>query len=1004
MILVARLEGLLQLELSLDPEEFHETCADFQQRVRDIGASLGGETDRRVGANVLTVFGAAASRGNEAERGVRAALALRDAILNSSWRLPQGVHLRIGISQGQILHSAQLFPLTGLATHSAHALAAGAPDEAILIDDATRQALIARVDVQPVGRISDIVAWRLNDLHPQASQDAQPFVGRRPELGMLLATLERCRSSRRGRAVVVRGEPGIGKTRLVSRLRSAARETNVDVHSVNVFDFGQALGNRPVTALALSLLGLNSESPPAERATAVAKAAATLRASVDQLIYLSDLVGAPLTEELAALEKAMEPAARQRGRSLALSLLLESAAQRAPLLILIEDVHWADQDEIARFAEIAATVAHCPALLLLTSRVQDDPINPVWRSRARGCPLTIVDLAPLAADEAEELAALYPIAPDLTEVCIQRAEGNPLFLDQLLRAAAAGEANLPGSIRTLILSRAERLATSDRDALQAAAVLGHRCTLAALHHLIDDDAYSPAALEEAGLMRTEGAELAFAHALFRDASYESILRSRRRELHGKAAAWFARQDLALRAEHLAAANDVDAATAFLAAAQSEQAQLRFEQALVLARKGAALAREPAHLYRLNCLLGELLLTLGRTHDALTAYREAIDFSSDHAAQVDAWVGIASTLRVMDRLPEALEALQRAQTSLGDSGDALMQARIATLHGNLCFPLGRVEECLQSHERALDYARRAASPNELARAYSGLGDAWFLSGHIRTARDYFFRCIEEAQRHNLPGVRLANLPMVAVTSIYCAEIDVANQHLEQALQLAHHISDARSELLVKLVSTTTLLYQGRLADTERAAQQTLDMARSLGARRFQAEALSLAATSLLMRGEREQAASIIEEGLELGRSTGMNYCGPTLLGIVARATHDARRRQAALHEGEELLAAGCVSHTYFEFCYHAIELCLQEKQWQEALRYADLLAAYTRREPLGWTDLVIARGRLLAEVGLNAAPVGAIDRLLGLKASVTSLNLGLFLPAIDEAITTSQARV
>ena len=95
--------------------------------------------------------------------------------------------------------------------------------------------------------------------------------------------------------------------------------------------------------------------------------------------------------ELAALEKAMDAATRQRGRTLALAQLIESAAQRSPLLLIVEDVHWADTDELARLGEIAAVVANCQILLIMTTRPEGDPISATWRARARGCPVTTVD-------------------------------------------------------------------------------------------------------------------------------------------------------------------------------------------------------------------------------------------------------------------------------------------------------------------------------------------------------------------------------------------------------------------------------------------------------------------------------------------------------------------------------------------------------------------------------------------------------------------------------------
>ncbi len=355
---------------------------------------------------------------------------------------------------------------------------------------------------------------------------------------MILAALDRCTNSRHGRAIVVRGEAGIGKTCLVNAVRSAARERGVAVHSAQVFDFGQSPGRRPITALALSLLGLGADAPANERAAAVRRAMSG-RNAVDQIIFLSDLIDAPIDAELAALEKAMEIATRQRGRALALAQLIESAVQRGPQLLVVEDVHWADTDELARFGEIAAVVANCQILFIMTTRPEGDPINASWRARARGCPVTTVDLAPLAEDEAQELAAHFPELPqEMIAACIQRADGHPLFLDQLLRAARAGHELLPGSVRSVVLARAARLSARDHAALQAAAVLGHRAALTALRHVLNDDEYDPTPLTETALVRFNGVDLEFVHALFRDAIYESTLKSQRRELHRTAAEWY----------------------------------------------------------------------------------------------------------------------------------------------------------------------------------------------------------------------------------------------------------------------------------------------------------------------------------------------------------------------------------------------------------------------------------------------------------------------------------
>ncbi len=999
-ILVARLEGLLEFEAQLDPEESHMLATQFQRRVQEAVTEFGGRADRRVGSNVLAVFGIPAAYGNEPERATQAALALQNAVANTPWPAP--LALRIGIAQGQVLCGAEIFPLTGRPTHIAHTLAARAADGEILISEELRAALGerlsgARAASAAPGQADPVEAWSLQGLRSEIGPDAQPFVGRRPELAMILAALDRCTNSRHGRAIVVRGEAGIGKTSLVNAVRGAARERGVTVHSAQVFDFGQSPGRRPITALALSLLGLGADASANERAAAVRRALSG-RNAVDQIIFLSDLIDAPIDAELAALEKAMEIATRQRGRTLALAQLIESAVQRGPQLLVVEDVHWADTDELARCGEIAAVVANCQILFIMTTRPEGDPINASWRARARGCPVTTVDLAPLAEDEAQELAAHFPELPQETiDACIRRADGHPLFLDQLLRAARAGHDSLPGSVRSVVLARAARLSARDHSALQAAAVLGHRATLTALRRMVSDDEYDPTPLTETALVRCSAADIEFAHALFRDAIYESTLKSQRRELHRTAADWYAQGDQALRADHLAAADDERATAAYLEASLAEQAALRFERALGLVNKASALAREPILLHKSSALLGELLLQLGRTHDALTAYREALDFAIDQNGHGSAWIGIASALRIMDRHEEALEALDHAESALGEAADLETRARIHTLRGNLCFPLGRLDACMQAHEQAHRFAVQAQSHVEIARALSGLGDAYYQRGSMVTARQHFIQCIQEARDHDLVGVLLSNLPMLAITHTYCGDPAASRESCREGLELARRVGDLRGELLVHLTMSSGLLMAAQLEDCRLHARQAMQLAKQLGARRFEAECMGIVAQTV-MAEDPAQALQLVREALVLGRETGMSYCGPMLLSMVARLTPNGPERAAALAEGDQLLAAGCVSHSYFEFYGNAIEVGLQERDWPSVLHYAGRLEAYTSAEPLPWTDMLIKRARLLADVGANGMSQQTRTNLEALRTECQRMSWNTALVAVQRVLS------
>jgi hypothetical protein len=177
---------------------------------------------------------------------------------------------------------------------------------------------------------------------------------------------------------------------------------------------------------------------------------------------------------------------------------------------------------------------------------------------------------------------------------------------------------------------------------------------------------------------------------------------------------------------------------------------------------------------------------------------------------------------------------------------------------------------------------------------------------------------------------------------------------------------------------------------------MQLAKQLGARRFEAECAGIIAATL-MSEDPAQALQLSKEALVVGRETGMSYCGPMLLSLVARLTSSPTERAAALAEGDDLLAAGCVSHSYFEFYSNAIEAGLQERDWASVRRYADKLEAYTSAEPLPYTNMLIKRARLLADVGESGMKKGSRATLETLRAECQRMNAGTPLSAIEKAL-------
>jgi predicted ATPase len=211
----------------------------------------------------------------------------------------------------------------------------------------------------------------------------------------------------------------------------------------------------------------------------------------ERLAFLHDLLDVPQAGEWRVLYDAMDNVARNRGRrAVATAIAAHTCAER-PTFIVVEDLHWADPQLLGNLSAFATAMADGPGLLMMTSRIEGDPLNTAWRASCRGTPFATIDLGPLRRDEALSLAGSFMDATQrVAAACIERAGGNPLFLEQLLRNAEEGTADaVPPSIQSLVLARMDRLNASDRRAFQAAAVIGQRFSLALLRHLIVDPDY-----------------------------------------------------------------------------------------------------------------------------------------------------------------------------------------------------------------------------------------------------------------------------------------------------------------------------------------------------------------------------------------------------------------------------------------------------------------------------------------------------------------------------------
>ncbi|ANY81304.1 hypothetical protein BB934_26340 [Microvirga ossetica] len=1013
-VLFADLAGYTKLAGELDAEEVHALLGSFFDLADASVANHGGTVDKHIGDCVMAVFGAPVAYGNDAERCIRAALEIGRRMPELAAKLGRPVDVHIGIASGEVVASG-----TGSARHLEYTvtgesvnLASRLTDEAaageILISDAVHRALAERVDCSEIGVLAikglakPVKAWRLRALREPVRSGRQTFVGRRHELRQLEAALAQCSDTGRGGVIEIRGEAGIGKTRLLEQFRMKAQGKSFTCHSGLVLDFGMGSGQDAIRSLVRSLLGLSGESSLDEIAAAAEKALDDGMLPHEQRVYLNDLLDLPQPTELRTLYDAMDNAARNRGKRATLAGLVTQASRGRPRLLAIEDLHWADQVTLDHLANLVDTVAQCPALLVTTSRIERDPLREEWRMTAGDQPIITMDLGPLAPSEANQLAkAYFDALGELAQRCIERAAGNPLFLEQLLRhAEESAESGVPGSIRSLVLARLDRLALPDRQALQAASVIGQRFTAELLMALLERPEWNCDDLVRHRLIHPQGDHFLFAHALIQEGVYDTLLRSRRRALHRRAADWFRSRDLMLCAQHLDRADDNGAPRAYLEAARAQAAEYRSERALRLVERGLALAGERTDVSALSLFRGEILHDLGSIPESMAAFEQALVVADTDIERCRAWLGLAAGLRMTDRFDEAFAMLDKAAAAAATEDLVAERARIHHLRGNLCFPLGRLDECLEEHQRALDCARRAGAPEMQARALGGLGDAEYARGRMASAHRHFRRCVELSRARGLGRIEVANLSMVAVAEAFLNDFSGALATVQAAVTLAQQVGHHRAEIIAHGAACNVFRTMGGFGRARPHAERALALARQLGAKRFEAD--SLHNLAMVARAEASQAEGLdlLHRALAICRETGLSFVGPWILGYLAVTTEDPLERRAALAEGEEILRKGAVGHNHLWFFRYAIDASLDSQDWDNADRYSAALEDYTRPEPLPWADFFMRYGRALATHGRGSRGQELTYRLEDLVGEAERLGIGSSLGPLRQALVSS----
>ncbi len=550
----------------MDPEDVRAVLSAYHHRVRSELERHGGTVEKFIGDAVMALFGAPVAHEDDPERAVRAALAIRD------WaKEEQRLQIRIGITTGEALVTLDADPRSGEGmasgdvVNTAARLQAAAPVDGILVDEQTFRATeraIEHAECDPLrakGKEESIAVWEALEARSRFGVDVRqigrtPLIGRSEELEALVAALNRARREREPQLVTLVGVPGIGKSRLVWELfQKVDAEPDLTLwRQGRSLPYGEgisfwALGEM-VKAQA-SVLETDDSQQAEEKLAAMVAPLVSDPADAEWLArHLRPLAGLEAASELGADRRDEAFAAWRR--------FFESLAEQRPLVLVFEDLHFADEGVLDFVDYLVDWATGVPILVVGTARPELLARRPGWGG---GKPNALtLSLSPLADEETAQLVHSLldrPVLPaDVQEMLLERAGGNPLYAEEFVRLlderGPSEEVPLPETVQGLISARIDGLPPDEKALLQDAAVLGKVFWLGAAATLASSERWTAEerlhALERKEFVRRERrasvadeVEYAFRHLLVRDVAYGQIPRAERARRHRLAADWIA---------------------------------------------------------------------------------------------------------------------------------------------------------------------------------------------------------------------------------------------------------------------------------------------------------------------------------------------------------------------------------------------------------------------------------------------------------------------------------
>ncbi|MGH2635758.1 MAG: AAA family ATPase, partial [Actinomycetota bacterium] len=1037
-VVFADLVASTELATKLDPEDLREVYRPYFEVMAEEIARHGGSIEKFIGDAIVGVFGAPAAHEDDPIRAVRAALGMQAKLPDLNRRLAPRIGgdlaMRVGVHTGEVLSapgSDREGIVTGESTTIAARLQGVAPAGGIVVSERTHRGTRRVFDFTALGEMElkglpgPLPVWLvIGEGEPEPGAFASALVGRRDELELLGLLLRRCAKEVRPYVATVVGPAGIGKSRLAhefaqaaTRGEAAGKPAECRVVRGRCHPYGEGLHLWPLAEILKGDAGILDSDPPAailDKARALLVRRLDGDAGSPTIPTLLSSVGIPIAPDPLA------GAGRETAERMitdAWSRYLVALSGATPVVVVIEDIHWADAGLLALLDRLASRTA-APVLFLCLARPEVFDRRPNWGSGRAN--FATLELSPLSASEESALVENLldrEAASGLVAAIVGRAEGNPFFASELLRMLVEDgtivriddvwtlpddlPSDLPDTVQGAIAARIDRLSPTEKRAIQDAAVVGRVFWEGVLEALGTPDVASAVdALVARGLVHTRAPstisgsrEFSFAHALTRDVAYGSIPRARRAEAHAAVLDWIEgttrgrdEEFAELMAHHAAEAGDAERTARYATLAGHRHRRVYAADEAIEWYERALAAADELPAETTTVLVSEIAYSRGGALEQLSRYDEA---QADYGRALELARGTGRTwweaqilaalthvLWLRDRYGEAEALLPGALEAAKLAGTPDIEARLHYTAGAIAWARGDWAGSLASHEEALRIAQDARDLEGEAYARHGLTDTRSFIGPLDEALAQATKARELWRALGQRPMGLHNDQMLGWVYVLLGRFDEAVRTIDETVAGHRELGQRRDEVITLTARVLAELGRGELGPAAATAGEAVELARSVGAPR--PEYLSVLIRMLVHAELGADAPARRDLPLATSLSDGVGFFfHPPLLsarGWLELAAADREPAVRSFSEGRRLAEGGLL---------HQL-LCgrFEVRAWEAAADPDGL------RDAAGWL-LKVASGSSPPYEALATTALARADELegdLGAEAARTALRL------------------